>query len=201
MVVISAAVEGVVDETVIKSLITEAGALIGQVYGKKGKPSLRASIAGYNNAARFRPWVVLVDLDQDATCAAELCRDWIAIKAAKLCFRVAVRAVESWLLADRESIAKFLSVAQSRIPIDPESELNPKQIMVDLAARSKRRSIREDMVPRPGSGRSVGAAYTSRLIEFVQSPLWRPVIAAERSQSLQRCRRCIERLVQGEPED
>jgi hypothetical protein len=48
MVVISAAVEGVVDETVIKSLITEAGALTGQVYGKKGKPSLRASIAGYN---------------------------------------------------------------------------------------------------------------------------------------------------------
>jgi hypothetical protein len=201
MVVISAAVEGVVDETVIKSLITEAGALTGQVYGKKGKPSLRASIAGYNNAARFRPWVVLVDLDQDATCAAELCRDWIATKAAKLCFRVAVRAVESWLLADRESIAKFLSVTQSRIPIDPESELNPKQIMVDLAAKSKRRSIREDMVPRPGSGRSVGAAYTSRLIEFVQSPLWRPLVAAERAQSLQRCRRCLKQLVQGELED
>jgi hypothetical protein len=144
---------------------------------------------------------VLVDLDQDATCAAELCRDWIATKAAKLCFRVAVRAVESWLLADRESIAKFLSVTQSRIPIDPESELNPKQIMVDLAAKSKRRSIREDMVPRPGSGRSVGAAYTSRLIEFVQSPLWRPLVAAERAQSLQRCRRCLKQLVQGELED
>jgi hypothetical protein len=198
MVVISAAVEGLVDETVIKSLIREAGAITGQVYGKRGKAFLRESIGGYNNSARFRPWVVLVDLDQDAPCAPQLCQNWLAAKAAKLCFRVAVRAVEAWLLADRESIAKFLSVSPSRIPIDPESESNPKQLMVDLAARSKRRSIREDMVPRPGSGRSVGPAYTSRLIEFVQSPLWRPTIAAERSESLRRCRGCIERLVQGE---
>jgi hypothetical protein len=36
--------------------------------------------------------------------------------------------------------------------------------VVELARYSRRRDIREDMVPRPGSGRSVGAAYTSRLI-------------------------------------
>lgn len=198
MVVISAAVEGLVDEAVVKSLISEAGGSAGQVYGKKGKSNLRASIAGYNNAASFRPWFVLVDLDHDATCAPELCRNWIAAKAANLCFRVAVRAVESWLLADRDAIAKFLSVSPSRVPPDPESESNPKHVMVDLAARSKRRSIREDMVPRPGSGRSVGPAYTSRLIEFVQSPLWRPTIAAQRSQSLRRCRKCLQRLVKGD---
>jgi hypothetical protein len=198
VIAISAAVEGLVDEAVVKSLISEAGAIAGQVYGKKGKPFLRASINGYNNAAKFRPWVVLVDLDHDAPCAPELCRNWIAIKSVNLCFRVAVRAVESWLLADRESIAKFLSVSPSRVPMDPESNLNPKEMMVELAARSKRRSIREDMVPRPDSGRAVGPAYTSRLIEFVQSSLWRPAIAADRSQSLRRCRVCLQRLVQGE---
>ena len=198
MVVVSAAVEGLVDEAVVKFLIAEAGAVTGQVYGKRGKPFLRQSIGGYNNSAKFRPWVVLVDLDQDATCAPELCQNWLAAKAAMLCFRVAVRAVEAWLLSDRESIAKFLSVSVSLIPIDPESETNPKKVMVNLAARSKRRSIREDMVPRPESGRSVGPAYTSRLIEFIQSSLWRPTIAAERSQSLRRCRMCLERLVEGE---
>lgn len=196
MVVISAAVEGLVDEAVAKSLITDAGASVGQVYGKRGKPFLRASIAGYNNAARFRPWIVLIDLDHDAHCAPELCRSWVPAKAANLCFRVAVRAIESWLLSDRQAIAKFLSVSPSRLPMDPESETNPKQVMVDLAANSKRRSIREDMVPRPGSGRSVGPAYTSRLIEFVR--LWRPAIAAGQSQSLRRCRMCLERLVKGE---
>ena len=198
MVVISAAVEGLVDEAVVKSLITEVGAQPGQVYGKRGKPNLRASINGYNNAAKFRPWVVLVDLDHESACAPELCLNRLSAKAAKLCFRVAVRAVESWLLADREAIAQFLSVSPSRVPADPESESYPKQVMVDLATRSKRRSIREDMVPRPGSGRSVGPAYTSRLIEFVQTPVWRPTIAADQSQSLRRCRNCLERLVQSE---
>jgi hypothetical protein len=203
VVVISAAVEGLIDEAVVKRLITEAGATVGPVYGKQGKKVLRAGINGYNNAGRNRPWIVLVDLDQEADCAPNLCRAWISQKSPKLCFRVAVREVEAWLLSDRESIARFLSVPVSRVPIDPESELNPKQTMVNLEAKSKRKSIREDMVPRPGSGRSVGPAYTSRLVEFIQSPeaLWRPNHAANHSQSLQRCLRCLEQLVEREVGD
>ena len=200
MVVISAAVEGLIDEAVVKRLIIEAGATVGPVYGKQGKQPLRAAIKGYNNAGRHRPWIVLIDLDQDADCAPNLCRAWISDKSPKLCFRVAVREIESWLLSDRESIAKFLSVPISRIPTDAESVLSPKQTMVNLAAMSKRRSIREDMVPRPGSGRSVGPAYTSRLVEYVQSPepLWRPKRAASHTPSLQRCMKCLEQLVRRE---
>lgn len=203
MVVISAAVEGLIDEAVIKRLIVEAGATVGPVYGKQGKKSLRSGISGYNNAGRHRPWIVLVDLDQDADCAPNLCRAWISTKSPKLCFRVAVREIESWLLSDRESIARFLSVPVASVPINPEAEINPKQTMVNLAATSKRRDIREDMVPRPGSGRSVGPAYTSRLVEFVQSPetLWRPNHAARHSESLQRCMRCLQQLVQREASD
>jgi hypothetical protein len=109
-----------------------------------------------------------------------------------MCFRVAVRAVEAWLLADRESLAGFLRVSPSRVPPDPESLDEPKQAMVNLARQSRSRAVQEDMVPRPGSGRSVGPAYASRLIEFAQST-WRPEIAATRSDSL---RRCCERLRQ-----
>jgi len=105
------------------------------------KKVLRSGINGYNNAGRHRPWIVLVDLDQEADCAPNLCRAWISQKSQKLCFRVAVREVEAWLLSDRESIARFLSVPVSRVPIEPESELNPKQTMVNLAAKSKRRSL------------------------------------------------------------
>jgi hypothetical protein len=59
VVVISAAVEGLIDEAVVKRLITEAGATVGPVYGKQGKKVLRAGINGYNKAARHRPWIVL----------------------------------------------------------------------------------------------------------------------------------------------
>ena len=68
--------------------------------------------------------------------------------------------------------------------------------MVDIARHSRRREIREDMLPRTGSGRVVGPAYTARLIEFVMGGKigWRPEIAAERSESLKRCLRSLRRL-------
>ena len=68
--------------------------------------------------------------------------------------------------------------------------------MVDIAKGSRRREIREDMIPRTGSGRVVGPAYTARLIEFVIGArnAWRPEVAAERSESLKRCLRCLNRL-------
>jgi hypothetical protein len=147
VVVISAAVEGSIDEAVVSRLISETGGTPEQVYGKNGNASLRARINGYNHSARHRPWIVLVDLDHEADCAPDLCRAWVPAQAQKMCFRVAVREIEAWLLADRERISKFLSVPVSRIPTSPESENDPKQVMVSLAARSRQRAVREDMVP------------------------------------------------------
>jgi hypothetical protein len=193
-VIISAAVEGIVDEAVVRKLIVEAGGHPGTVYGKKGKSSLRRQIQGYNNAARQLPWMVLVDLDCDAECAPPLCQEWVPDPAPNLCFRVVVREVEAWLMADAESLASFLSVGRSRIAVDPEQLQEPKEEMVTLARRSRRRDIREDMVPREGSGRSVGPAYASRLIEYVET-LWRPGVAITHAESLRRAMRCLQRLI------
>src|SRR2546426_5497626 len=177
--VISAAVEGIVDEAVVRKLIAHADATPGDVYGKQGKSFLRQKIAGYNNAAQRMPWIILVDLDSDDDCAPPLRNAWLPQPAPYLCFRVAVREVEAWLLADAERLAGFLTVALSRLPPDPERLDDPKTTMVSLARASRRRDIREDMVPRPESSRQVGPAYASRLIEFVSS-CWRPAVAAYR---------------------
>jgi hypothetical protein len=69
--------------------------------------------------------------------------------------------------------------------------------MVELARHSHRRGIREDMVPRPGSGRKVGPAYTAQLIDFARDSNngWRPDVAAKASDSLNRCLQCLLRLV------
>lgn len=184
-VTISAAVEGLVDEAVVRKLIDVAGGNAGAVFGKRGKPYLRQSILGFNNAARYSPWFVLVDLDHDEECAPPMRTDWISDPAPYLCFRVAVREIEAWLMGDVESLASFLGVARSRIPINPESLPDPKTEMVNLARHSRRRDIRFDMVPREQSGRVVGPAYTSRLIEYVQT-LWRPHVAVEYIDSLRR---------------
>lgn len=192
-VVICAAVEGPTDEAVAVRLIRHVGADAGGVYGKQGKPHLRDRLSGYNRAAQHAPWLVLVDLDGDADCAPPLRTAWLPDPAPRLCLRFAVRAIEAWLLADAERIAQFIAVARSRVPADSEALPDPKAAMVSLARQSRRRDIREDMVPREGSGRAVGPAYTSRLIELAGQH-WRPAEAAKRAESLARAIRCLRRL-------
>ena len=199
LVVVTGAVEGDVDEAVLRRLVEHVGAMPGPVHGKNGKTYLQQRLGGYNQAAQLSPWVVLVDLDHDADCAPPFRASWLPNPAPYMCFRVAVRMVEAWLLADRERLSRFLSVHASQVPLNPEAVDDPKQSMVDLARQSRRREIREDMVPRPGSGRTVGPAYTSRLIEFVLEGTfgWRPEVAAKLSDSLDRCLDCLRRLVKG----
>ena len=179
--IISAAVEGAVDEAVARKLIAHAGGQTGDVYGKNGKPALRQKINGYNNAARRAPWIVLVDLDDDADCAPPIHDEWIPAPAPNLCFRIAVREVQAWLMADAQTL--------------PEKLARPKDTLANLARRSRRRDVcNKDMAPREKSGRRVGPAYASRLIEYVQE-YWQPDVAAERSESLRRAIRCLRRLV------
>ena len=191
---ISAAVEGAVDEAVVRKLIAQAGGQTGGVYGKNGKPELLQRINGYNNAARYAPWIVLVDLNGDAECAPSILSDWAPTPAPKLCFRIAVREVEAWLIADAPTFSKYLSIRPGNLPSEPENLERPKDAVVNIARRSRRRDIRRDMVPREGSGRRVGPAYASRLIEYIEQH-WQPTTAAQRSDSLRRAMDCIEKLV------
>jgi hypothetical protein len=195
-VVISGAVEGLLDEAVLKRLIIHAGARPGQVYGKNGKSQLLGKLRGYNQAAQFAPWAVLVDLDQDANCPPPVRSVWLAQPAAMMCFRIVVREIEAWLFADRDRLARFLALSISQVPTDPEAIPSPKEAMAQLAQRSRRRQIREDIAPRPGSGRQVGPSYSSRLIQFVDDIRngWRPEVAAQSSESLTRCLECLRRL-------
>jgi hypothetical protein len=115
-----------------------------------------------------------------------------------MCFRVVVRAIESWLLADRARIARYLGVSKAIVPDDPDALDNPKQHLINLARRSRRRAILDEIVPRQTSGRIVGPLYTSWVIEFASNLEggWRPRVAAERSQSLRRCIGALGRLVE-----
>lgn len=196
-VIINATVEGDLDEAVVRRLIRHVGAEIGSVYGRKGKGYIQEKIRSFNQAAHVMPWLVLVDLDNSPTCAPTMRRIWLPEPASNMCFRVAVREIEAWLLADREEAAAFLGVSPARIPSIPESENDPKRVIVDLAARSRRRGIQDDMTPRPGSGRAVGPAYDDRLVEFVEKH-WRPDVAAEAADSLRRCLVCLRRLAGGQ---
>jgi hypothetical protein len=192
--VITAAVEGITDEAVAGKLISHVGARLGTVHGRQGKSHLKQRLSGYNHAARHAPWFMLVDLDRDADCVPPIRQEWLPHPSPMACFRVAVREIEAWLMADAEALAAYLGVASNRIPDQPETLVDPKAVMVELARFARRKAIRDDMVPRTGSGRAVGPAYSSRLVEYV-ADCWRPDVAATHADSLARAIRALRRLV------
>ncbi len=174
----------------MRRLAADLGIHVRAVFGRSGKPQRRARIDGYNEAARFALWLVLVDLDDEFECAPSLRAEWLPNPAEHMYLRVAVREIESWLLADSAGIAAFLSVPVRRVPRTVDDLDNPKHTLIELARSSRSRAIREDMVPRPGSGASIGPAYTSRMSEFVGKQgrgRWQPTSAAQVSPSLSRC--------------
>jgi hypothetical protein len=190
---ISGAVEGIVDEAVLRTIVESVGAELSYVYPVGGKPQLDKRLSGYNEAAKYSPWCVLRDLDMDAVCPADLIDRLLPAPASAMCLRIVVRAVEAWLMADRQRMASFLSVSSAAIPVSPEDADDPKETIINAARRSRKTAVRNGMVPRPGSGRSVGAGYTSLMIEYARTR-WRPEVAAESSESLRRCIVCLKNL-------
>jgi len=47
--------------------------------------------------------------------------------------------VEAWLLADREGFAQFLGIRCNDVAANPEAVSNPKQKVIELARKSKKR--------------------------------------------------------------
>lgn len=191
-VVVTGAVEGFVDESVFSRIVEHVGAIPGPVYGRQGKGYIRRGLRGFNAAAAHTPWLVLMDLDsKPLRCPPALVREVAPPCEHFMCFRIAVHEVESWLLADAEQLAGFLKVSQTLIPKSPDSIEQPVVALLQIAATSKVRYIREQLIPRPESGAKVGPNYNSLMSSFV-SEWWRPEVARVSSPSLARC---IDRLV------
>lgn len=177
---------GDLDEVVARRLLGHVGLDCGNVYGLMGKEHLRQRIGGYAAAARIAPWFVLVDLDHEGPCAGALVTAWLPVPPVMMRFRVAVREAEAWLLSDRMTLARFLSVSRDLIPNAADDLQDPKSTLVAIARRSRSRAMREGMAPRVDSGRKIGPLYVAELSRFVREQ-WNIDAAAVASESLARC--------------
>jgi hypothetical protein len=185
--------EGPLDEQVLRQLVLQSAPHLqaGVCFGKKGRDWLQANLPKYNQAAQSRPFVTLADLEQDE-CPPTLLQLWFPRGIhPNMRPRLAVRMVESWLLADRESLARFLGIALHHIPQWPDDEANPKQFMVNLARRSRFRTIRDEMVPPQNTPGRVGRNYRGQLERFVLQ-FWSAERAQTYSPSLQRAIRSLQ---------
>jgi hypothetical protein len=187
LIPINLAVEDDLSEIVLRTINAKSGREyhIGTAYGRTGFGYLRKTVAGWNAAARGIPFALLTDLDK-YQCLADLINDWLkAPRHTNLLFRVAVREVEAWLLADPVNLSRYLSVPSARVPAICEQIPDPKEALVNLARRSRSGDIKSRIVPRSGSTAKQGPDYNGCLATFVQSS-WNIDTACANSNSLKR---------------
>ena len=200
------AVEDRLSEAVLRRLLAEApGRLrVGLVHPMRrswdasgssgGYGYIRKALPGFNAIAGFQPVVVLVDAD-NRVCPPETISEWLGGKRhhPSLIVRVAVREVEAWLLADADGMSEFLSVRRDCLPLETQRLKDPKRYLVRLAARSRRRDIREELAPAVGTRAKTGPFFTAAVSGFARD-LWNPEAAAKNNDSLRRARKALDSL-------
>lgn len=152
---------------------------------ERGVDNIRRSLPKYRNASRALAHIVVVDLD-DEPCAPALRAQWgLTTLPAQMLFRVAVREVEAWILADRTGFANFASILPSKVSQTPETLSDPKQTLINLVRSSRNRQLSREIVPKQGTSMSKGPLYNERLSKFVRND-WDVAAAMQAAPSLQR---------------
>jgi hypothetical protein len=167
---------------------------VGVLFHGRGYGYLKKNISGFNKASKGMPFLILTDLD-DTECTPKLIQEWLPeAKNHNRIFRIAVREVESWILADGNGFAKFLGISRDKLSKNPDELNNPKAHLINLTRASRKRDLREDIVPRAGSTAKQGPAYNERLGSFVRG-YWSPSRARKHSASLDKALRALESFI------
>jgi hypothetical protein len=181
------ATEDELSEAVALRLLREFPTLhIGTVVRRNGNGYLRARMRNFCEIAHRSPVLVVTDLDTNE-CPAALVSNWLGrlSRPATLLLRVAVREIESWLLADHAAMATLLGPrAVRRLPELPDAVRDPKETLLVLARRAAR-DVRLDLCAERGAIARQGLGYNARLCQLVTTE-WRPERAEQRSPSLRR---------------
>lgn len=157
---------------------------------RRGFGYLRSKMKCWKEMAQHQVVVIITDLDRLASPVA-LINDWLGEDRNfpdNLILRVAVREVESWLMADHD-VMKLLLGSKGKLPLSPDDLADPKQHFLHLAKQAPRR-IKEDLVAFDGAVASQGIGYNRVLCQIVLEH-WCPKRASENSKSLKRALQAI----------
>jgi len=160
-----------------------------QILGREGNGYLRKKLKSWIDLAQRNRVVLITDLDRQR-CPASLRQNWsegIDFPETFL-LRVAVREIESWLLADHDAIRSMIG-RSGKLPDNPDLLPDPKQWLLSLALSAPRR-IRIDLVQETTDSLKQGFGYSNHLCDFVEKR-WVPIRASNRSESLRRSIRRI----------
>lgn len=183
-------VEDALSEEVVRRLLIEVGYQGDSVFRvMRGNGKIREGLKKFIGSSRFKPHLVLTDLDQ-YPCPPALLEAWgIQQLPSTMLLRIAVREIESWLMADRNSFADFLHVAIEKVPPEPDREIDTKQCLFAIVRKSRKRRLKMEILPTAGS--HIGPLFNEHFCRFARE-LWRIEQASENSPSLARTIRRLE---------
>lgn len=160
--------------------------------GKTGNGYLKSKMNSWYQMAQHQVMLVLTDLDR-ANCLVEFRDQWLVTAPPKnLLLRIAVREVESWVLADHIAMRTLIG-GKGVLPAAPDDLVDPKQSLLKLA-KSAPKQVREDLLKTIDDNLAQGLGYNARLTAWISSE-WSPQRAAERSPSLARARLRLNEVV------
>lgn len=158
---------------------------------------LKSKIHEFNSLSKSYPVILLTDLD-NYDCPATLIKSWnIVDKSEGFMINIAIDEAEAWLMADRESFAKYFYVNENLIPTSHKTKLNgphyttemnfPYKASLYLNSRiipeSESDSIRKQMLPANGAVK--GKEYNVIVIPYIRN-YWDVEKAMSNSDSLRR---------------
>ena len=190
-------VEGDLEAAVAERLLSDRGHPLfpGLILNKRGQAAFWSDAPRFNQAAQHLKILGLVDLEQHR-CPSDVLRKKLKRERhPNFVLRIAVRMVESWLLADLRLADEF-SIPREKLPVHPDRERHGKKLLIELVRRYSPRSVQTGFLPGARQHGLTGYDYETRLARFVAQK-WVPADAAKRSPSLERALLAIDLIVGG----
>jgi hypothetical protein len=183
---ITLAVEDSLSETVARKILKQSDKnyCVINCLGRKGFGYLKTKINKFNEASKQLPFFVLID--QDNGCPPEKIDSWLKCKVnSNFIFRIAVMEIESWVMADRDSFLNFLVSLNLIYHIKWTKLPDPKQFFLNITKKTRKRRLKQDIIPIPGSTAKIGPDYNACISDFVRDR-WNVHEAIRHSESLNR---------------
>jgi hypothetical protein len=191
--IVGYAVEGLCDAPVAHRLIELVGRVPRKIHDSGGSSAIDVRLKRWGQSSNYFPMLVVRDWDvsDKCECIPELLSKVVPEGSpVSVAVRIPVRAMEAWLIADRDAAARYFGTS---LPRDPDGLSNPKLALVH-ACRKSPAHIARKMVPSGSSGSRFGPQYVATVLRFATEH-WDPERARKHSPSLDRTIVRLQQLV------
>lgn len=136
-----------------------------------GVGELKKKVEAFKNIAQIpdKATLIVTDLDENKS-VESLRQEWSGKinSPQNFLLLVAVKEIESWVLADIEAFSKWSGIPANKFPVNPDHEKDAKQILLNLVRKYANNETKRNLLPDKGVRSSrVGIAYNISLRNFV----------------------------------